>query len=127
MMFCAPGQQSSFERKNSSTPPSSEGAASRGPSIKWQGPGEAGKDAVYGAATLRELWRERPGNPLPRSLRNNRLEPGAWKRLDTSPALAGARRQISPALSKGGLLVLDEPEARSSSARPTADKGRRNP
>jgi hypothetical protein len=55
----------------------------------------------------------------PCSLRNNRLESGAWKRLDSSPGLAGARRQISPALSKGGLLGLDEPEARSFSPRLT--------
>ena len=63
-----------------------------------------------------------PSHPI----RNNRLESGAWKRLDTSPALVGARRQLSPALSKGGLLGLDEPEARSFSPRPTADRGRRN-
>ena len=44
-----------------------------------------------------------PVHRLPSPIRHNRLESGAWKRLDTSPALAGARCQLSPALSKGGL------------------------
>jgi hypothetical protein len=61
-------------------------------------------------ATPAEPFRN-PSPPPPHH--NNRLESGAWKRLDTSLALVGARRQISPALSKGGLLGLDEPEARS--------------
>jgi hypothetical protein len=37
----------------------------KGASIKWQGPGEAGKDAVYGAATLRQRSERATDAPPP--------------------------------------------------------------
>jgi hypothetical protein len=76
---------------------------------------------VYGAGSLctRE---DREGTHSP-VFSPNRLASEVWIRLNVSPGLAGAKCHYPP-LSKGGLLGLDEPEARSFSPRPTADKGR---
>jgi hypothetical protein len=81
-----------------------------------------GGNRLRRAPTLRELWRDRPQSPLPCPIRHNPLDHdrgSCWISL----GLSGARRQISPALSKGGLLVLDEPEVRSYLPQRTADSG----
>lgn len=91
--FALRNERSPSRTQNLVTPTFERERSVKEASIKWQGPGEAGKDAVYGAATLRKLKRGPSDAPPPCRARSD-----------------GSTRPSRPPTKGGGTPDREEPE-----------------